>query len=567
MRDAILLFLLSLVTVGGVLAGKAARDVVLVTRFSAGQLAVIELLTAVAVLLVYLAQTRLLPRVPVERVLLLTPCVFVAGDLLLGWAATRSTGPGFVVAVCIWFGVQAPFSMTLVSLAAHAASRERGAGSASRMAAAGASLGWLAGGLVMVVTAGRFGVLTLIAAGAVLAALSPLVARTFLPAGSARHRRPVQARAPATHAPARWRVRDFRWTACLVLASSVGSAIAGYQLKVTAGESFESSAQLVRFFGAFNACAALASLCLQSGAPRLFRGWHPCSGLIVTPAMTAAAAMAFLHTGCLAAAVLNRGCEHAFRSSFERMAFDSRYRPFARSEVCGARTFIDAVVLKAGETLGLLAIVLCTLILDLRPSVLGVLNVAAMLAAAAAARAVRTEYAAGLRRRARAVARAVARARQAYESAPFVVDAYRTRYITAHKEPVMRINERYVNGAVVLDIVGSIRHSTVIALMKAVSDQIDDGRDLVVLNMERVKAVDSTGLGALLEAKSQMRRAGGGLCLAALVRLSDLTVITRLLTAFEVFDTVEDAVSLQRLMTLEPAHEPGSAGFALTRTQ
>jgi anti-anti-sigma regulatory factor len=75
--------------------------------------------------------------------------------------------------------------------------------------------------------------------------------------------------------------------------------------------------------------------------------------------------------------------------------------------------------------------------------------------------------------------------------------------------------------------------------------------------MARVRSVDLAGLGALVEAYSAMREGGGEMRLASLTkRIHDLVVITRLLTVFNTFDSVEDAVQGQSPAltgTAEPA--------------
>jgi anti-sigma B factor antagonist len=122
---------------------------------------------------------------------------------------------------------------------------------------------------------------------------------------------------------------------------------------------------------------------------------------------------------------------------------------------------------------------------------------------------------------------------------------------------LMKISERRFGDAVVLDLVGPLAGAKAVALIdSAVRRHSRSGRPVVVANLGRVPLVDLAGLGALVEAYRMMREAGGVLRLAAITkRIHDLVVITRLLTVFDTFDSVEEAVGVR---------VPAPAGLAET---
>jgi anti-sigma B factor antagonist len=65
-----------------------------------------------------------------------------------------------------------------------------------------------------------------------------------------------------------------------------------------------------------------------------------------------------------------------------------------------------------------------------------------------------------------------------------------------------------------------------------------------VLNLADVTAVDSTGIGALVAARTSVARAGGQLRLLGLTRrIQDLVVISGLLSYFAVLDSEADLAS------------------------
>ena len=108
----------------------------------------------------------------------------------------------------------------------------------------------------------------------------------------------------------------------------------------------------------------------------------------------------------------------------------------------------------------------------------------------------------------------------------------------------MRITERHVGEVVVLDLVGPLAGWKAAGLVKeTVRRHGQAGRHTVVANLARVRSVDLAGLGALVDGYSTMRQGGGEMRLASLTkRIHDLVVITRLLTVFNTFDSVEQAI-------------------------
>ena len=108
----------------------------------------------------------------------------------------------------------------------------------------------------------------------------------------------------------------------------------------------------------------------------------------------------------------------------------------------------------------------------------------------------------------------------------------------------MRISERQVGGVVVLHLVGPLTgRKAAGAVEEAVRRHGRAGTLTLVANLARVRSVDLAGLGALVEGYNVMREAGGEMRLASLTkRIHDLVVITRLLTVFDTFDSVEQAI-------------------------
>ena len=105
------------------------------------------------------------------------------------------------------------------------------------------------------------------------------------------------------------------------------------------------------------------------------------------------------------------------------------------------------------------------------------------------------------------------------------------------------VDERY--NAVVITLKGNIMggpdgsklHDTLHELK-------DQGKMNVVVDLSKVKFMNSSGLGMLISGMTTMRNAGGDLRLAkAADRIQSLLIITKLITVFKHYDSVEDAAA------------------------
>lgn len=83
-----------------------------------------------------------------------------------------------------------------------------------------------------------------------------------------------------------------------------------------------------------------------------------------------------------------------------------------------------------------------------------------------------------------------------------------------------------------------------LTLRKELEDVIAAGTTCLVLDLGRVIDIDTTGLGTLIFAQEELRKADGGLRLANLrPQHMDLLVVAKMETIFEVFDRDQDAIN------------------------
>lgn len=109
----------------------------------------------------------------------------------------------------------------------------------------------------------------------------------------------------------------------------------------------------------------------------------------------------------------------------------------------------------------------------------------------------------------------------------------------------LEIQQKEREGIVVLEMKGRItvgKEAT--ALREKVSELAAAGQKNVVFNLEHVDFIDSTGLGALVICATSARKGGGNVKLVHLNKRNiELLVMTRLATAFEIFNDEQDAIN------------------------
>ncbi|NBO65455.1 MAG: anti-sigma factor antagonist [Acidobacteria bacterium] len=107
------------------------------------------------------------------------------------------------------------------------------------------------------------------------------------------------------------------------------------------------------------------------------------------------------------------------------------------------------------------------------------------------------------------------------------------------------INERLCDGVVVLDLDGRIVIGDGSRLLHTeVARLLENGQMHIILDLQAVTHVDSSGIGELVSRHTTTRNAGGRLVLNRLPRkVYDLLRVTRLVDVFEIYDNEQAALS------------------------
>lgn len=103
-------------------------------------------------------------------------------------------------------------------------------------------------------------------------------------------------------------------------------------------------------------------------------------------------------------------------------------------------------------------------------------------------------------------------------------------------------SERY--GSVVIEFKGNVMGGPdAVSLNEKLHELIDAGKTNVVVDLAKVKFMNSSGLGMLIGGLTTIRKAGGDLRLAnATDKIQSLLMVTKLITVFKNFDSVDKAV-------------------------
>jgi anti-anti-sigma factor len=109
--------------------------------------------------------------------------------------------------------------------------------------------------------------------------------------------------------------------------------------------------------------------------------------------------------------------------------------------------------------------------------------------------------------------------------------------------PPMQIEERTVGDVTVLELKGRFVDDREEIFRATINRLVRQGRVKIVLNFDLVEYIDSAGLGMLVSRYIRLTKHDGQLKLCHLHRRSSRVLdITKLLTVFEAYDSVDAAV-------------------------
>jgi len=110
----------------------------------------------------------------------------------------------------------------------------------------------------------------------------------------------------------------------------------------------------------------------------------------------------------------------------------------------------------------------------------------------------------------------------------------------------LEIREREQDGIAILDLMGELRGGPVdeVLFKGAIDRSVETGHKNVLLNFEEVKWINSTGLGFIVSAFSEMSKVGGTLKMCSPnERIMNVFTTTRFHMVIGIHDTEEEALA------------------------
>lgn len=109
----------------------------------------------------------------------------------------------------------------------------------------------------------------------------------------------------------------------------------------------------------------------------------------------------------------------------------------------------------------------------------------------------------------------------------------------------MHFNIKEYDGVTVISVKGNLMGGPeTVAIHEKVKELIEKDVKKIVIDLAKVKWMNSSGLGTMMGCLTSLKNAGGELRLSGVTeKVKSLFMMTKLITIFDTHDTVEDAVA------------------------
>lgn len=107
----------------------------------------------------------------------------------------------------------------------------------------------------------------------------------------------------------------------------------------------------------------------------------------------------------------------------------------------------------------------------------------------------------------------------------------------------MEIVKRENNGVSILDINGEIDLYNAPEIKEIINSLIAEQKTNVIINLEKVSYIDSSGIGALISSLSNLKKYQGGLkIINVFASVRKVFELTKLTSFFEIYDSEDEAI-------------------------
>jgi AAA family ATP:ADP antiporter len=349
LEPTVLLMLQLMLGIASVICLKAASDSLFLSRFEARHLPYADLAVTGLVGVVVGYYIRLSALWPLNRLIPVSQ-LFLAGNLLLFWALLRQDVFGAPALLYVWVGTFAILIPSQVWSMAGIVFDTRQAKRLFSLIGAGGIIGAALGGEFASIVGPRIGTENILLGtvafvlGCVGIGFRLSSFRATAPAGG-----DTGVTAAASFRETFRSVRNNRYLTLITLAvalSTIAGTMIKYQFKAIARLNYADQPEaLTAFFGDFYGYIAVVSFLFHLLATgRLLRWLGLGLTLLILPSSILLGATVLLFSTSLAAGILARGGDQAFRHSLDRASVELLYVPLARGLRARVKGFVDMVV-------------------------------------------------------------------------------------------------------------------------------------------------------------------------------------------------------------------------------
>ena len=108
----------------------------------------------------------------------------------------------------------------------------------------------------------------------------------------------------------------------------------------------------------------------------------------------------------------------------------------------------------------------------------------------------------------------------------------------------MDITIRENNDVVIMDINGEIDLYNAPDIKENIKNQMESGKTNIVINLDKVSYIDSSGIGVLISSLSNLKKAGGSLkIINVYASVRKVFELTKLTSFFDIYDSEQEALA------------------------
>jgi ATP:ADP antiporter, AAA family len=379
LRHGIFLALYYFLTISAYTEGQIVRDALFLGHFQAVQLPYVDFGVAAMIGAILALYIRIARRTSLTNLLVGTLLVFLSNVLSFWWIERFRPAEWLYPVVYIWVGIFGVLAVTQVWTLANYVLTGREAKRLFGFIGSGGILGGIFGGFFSNFLARSLGTESLLLAMAVSIGIS--ISLVFaIRAQSGDMVQALSETAVAEESPGTL-VESFRLVcssphllkiAALICVCSVVTALASWQFRAIAKEFLVDKDTMAVFFGSFYGyTGALALVAQVLLTPRLLRYFGVSVALLILPFAFAAGSIVLIISGTLWAASLLKGTDRVVRYSIDTAALQLLYVPISAETKLQAKSFLDTVVLRTGDGLAAVLVLLLAGVLGLTAGEIG----------------------------------------------------------------------------------------------------------------------------------------------------------------------------------------------------